>query len=94
MSRRKTRDRQLAKLAARRAAERRRKRRQRITAGVVAFAVAAAGGIFAFVAFTGGKSKPSAHPTTPTPTVTSTRRVPPERSTCRRSSTPWPAPSS
>ncbi|MDP9343307.1 MAG: peptidylprolyl isomerase [Actinomycetota bacterium] len=62
MSNRKTRDRHLAKLAARRAAERRRRRRQRITAGAVAFAVAAGGGIFAFVAFTGGKATP-----TPTP---------------------------
>jgi cyclophilin family peptidyl-prolyl cis-trans isomerase len=59
VSKRKTRDRQLAKLAARRASERRKRRRQRITAGVVAFAVAAGGGIFAFVAFTGGKAKPS-----------------------------------
>ncbi len=59
MSKRKTRDRQLAKLAARRAAERRKRRRQRITAGAVAFAVAAGGGIFAFVAFTGGKATPS-----------------------------------
>ena len=59
MSKRKTRDRQLAKLAARRASERRKRRRQRITAGVVAFAVAAGGGIFAFVAFTGGKATPT-----------------------------------
>jgi cyclophilin family peptidyl-prolyl cis-trans isomerase len=58
MSKRKTRDRQLAKLAARRAAERRHKRRQRIVAGVVAFAVAIGGGAFAFAAFTGGKEKP------------------------------------
>ena len=72
MSKRKTRDRQLAKLAARRAAERRKRRRQRITAGAVAFAVAAAGGVFAFIAFTGGKSTttPAATPSasaSPTP---------------------------
>jgi cyclophilin family peptidyl-prolyl cis-trans isomerase len=65
MSKRKTRDRQLAKLAARRAAERRHKRRQRIVAGVVAFAVAIGGGAFAFVAFTGGNEKPRAK-TSPT----------------------------
>jgi cyclophilin family peptidyl-prolyl cis-trans isomerase len=60
MPNRKTRERQLAKLAARRAAERRRQRRQRITAIVVAFAVALGGGAFAFVAFTGNDQKPSA----------------------------------
>ena len=68
MSKRKTRERQLAKLAARRAAERRRKRRQRIVAGVVAFAVAVGGGTFAFVAFTGGKAKDGAG-STPTPSA-------------------------
>jgi cyclophilin family peptidyl-prolyl cis-trans isomerase len=73
VSKRKTRDRQLAKLAARRAAERRKRRRQRFTAGAVAFALAAGGGVFAFIAFTGGKATPSpqASPSaraTPTPT--------------------------
>jgi cyclophilin family peptidyl-prolyl cis-trans isomerase len=71
MSKRKTRDRQLAKLAARRAAERRRRRRQRITAGVVAFALAIGGGAFAFATILGGnekpKSKPSSSPSSPTP---------------------------
>jgi len=73
VSKRKSRERQLAKLAARRAAERRHQRRMRITAGAVAFAVAAGGGLVAFVAFTGGKAKPSPSPaasasTSPTPT--------------------------
>jgi peptidyl-prolyl cis-trans isomerase B (cyclophilin B) len=77
VSRRKTRERQLAKLAARRAAERRKRRRQRLTAGAVAFAVAAGGGIFAFVAFTGGKPT-----TTPSPAASSSA-----------SATPTPAPS-
>jgi cyclophilin family peptidyl-prolyl cis-trans isomerase len=54
MSSRKTRDRQLAKLAARRQAERRRRRRQRIVAGVVALALAAGGGTGLYLAFTGG----------------------------------------
>jgi cyclophilin family peptidyl-prolyl cis-trans isomerase len=60
MSKRKTRERQLAKLAARRAAERRRRRRQRILSTVVAVVVAAAGGFVAFLAFTGGKAHPNA----------------------------------
>src|SRR5919201_6374906 len=54
MSSRRTRDRQLAKLAARRAAQRRRRRRQRIVAGVVAVALAAGGGTGLYIAFTGG----------------------------------------
>ncbi len=71
MSKRKTRERQLAKLAARRAAERRRRRRQRILAGAVAAAVFLAGGVVAFLAFTGGgkeHKKPRAH-RSPTPAV-------------------------
>jgi len=59
-----TRQRQLQKLAARRAAERKRQRRRRIVAGVVAFVVAAGGGTAAFFAFTGKKApaKTSASP--------------------------------
>src|SRR6266511_1357336 len=70
VSKRKTRERQLAKLAARRAAERRRRRRQRILAGAVAAAVFLAGGVVAFLAFTGGKEhkKPLAR-RSPTPAV-------------------------
>jgi cyclophilin family peptidyl-prolyl cis-trans isomerase len=69
MPNRKTRDRQLAKLAARRAAERRHHRRQRIIAIVVAFAVALGGGAFAFFAITGGDSTPSARSSkSPSPT--------------------------
>jgi cyclophilin family peptidyl-prolyl cis-trans isomerase len=60
MPNRKTRERQLAKLAARRAAERRRHRRQRITAIAVALAVVIGAGSFVFLAFTGGEQKPSA----------------------------------
>src|ERR1051325_10583867 len=68
--RRRTRERQLAKLAERRAAERRKKRRQRLTAAGVAIAAAVGGLVFAFIALTGGGSpKPLAGPT-PTPTVT------------------------
>jgi peptidyl-prolyl cis-trans isomerase B (cyclophilin B) len=69
MSKRKTRDRQLARLAARRAAERRRRKRQRIVAGVVAVALAAGGGTGLYIAFAGGSKKgnqaqgtPSAQP--------------------------------
>src|SRR5919198_5249235 len=60
MSSRRTRDRQLAKLAARRAAQRRRRRRQRIIAGVVAVALAAGGGTGLYLAFTGGAGQTNA----------------------------------
>src|SRR5437879_5012951 len=69
MTRRRTRDRQLTKLAARRAAERRRKRRQRIIAATVAIVVAAAGigyGLYVLVHSTTSKAKPSASGATPT----------------------------
>ena len=71
MSKRRTRDRQLAKLAARRAAERRRRRRQRIVAAVVALALAAGGGTGLYIAFTGGGGKNKAAGR-PTPTVSVT----------------------
>jgi cyclophilin family peptidyl-prolyl cis-trans isomerase len=70
MPNRKTRDRQLAKLAARRAAERRKRQRQRFTAIVVAFAVVVGAGAFLFFAFTGNDTTPSAKTSkgaTPTP---------------------------
>jgi cyclophilin family peptidyl-prolyl cis-trans isomerase len=70
MSKRKTRDRQLAKLAARRAAERRRRRRQRLIAlglGVLLIAGIAAG-VTAIVLSRGGR-KPVATPTSPRPGV-------------------------
>ena len=87
MSKRKTRDRQLARYQAKREAERRHKRRQRITAAIVALAVGLGGTIFAVVAFTGGDepADPNATPTpsataspsvTPTPTPTSTPQAP------------------
>ena len=63
MSKRKTRERQLAKLAARRQAERRRKKRQRVLTGAIIGAVVLVLGVGAVFAFTGnGKSK--AEPTT------------------------------
>jgi peptidyl-prolyl cis-trans isomerase B (cyclophilin B) len=62
-SSRRTRDRQLAKLAARRAAERRRRRRQRILAGIVGAAVAVGGIGFAAAALIGGNApEPAASP--------------------------------
>src|SRR5919106_4163950 len=67
---RKTRRRQLQKLADRRAAERRRRRRQRIIAGVVAGAVAVGGLGVAALAFLGGeeRDRPQAGPeTSPSP---------------------------
>jgi peptidyl-prolyl cis-trans isomerase B (cyclophilin B) len=71
---RKTRDKQLRKLAARRAAERRRQRRQRIIAGVVAGilavgAIGYAGWVFLFSGDDEGQANPSAGPTAaPSPT--------------------------
>src|SRR5438105_4773053 len=62
MPNRRTRDRQLAKLAQRRAAERRKQRRQRILAAAVAFAVAGAGlgiGLFLWLRGPGPKAAAS-----------------------------------
>jgi cyclophilin family peptidyl-prolyl cis-trans isomerase len=74
-SSRKTRERHLAKLAARRAAERRRRRRQRyIAIGVGLFLVVGLVAGLGAVLFTGGKTKVSAHPT-PTPTPGPTASV-------------------
>jgi cyclophilin family peptidyl-prolyl cis-trans isomerase len=70
MSKRKTRDRQLAKLAARRAAERRKRRRQRIIAGAVAGAVAVSGITVAAVAFLGNNKPASNSQAGSTPTAT------------------------
>ena len=65
-----TRERQLQRLAAKRAAERRRKRRQRILAGVVAGAVALSGVAFATVTFLGADEREETHPMRrPTPTA-------------------------
>jgi peptidyl-prolyl cis-trans isomerase B (cyclophilin B) len=73
MPNRRTRERQLAKLAARRQAERRKKRRRRIFAAIVGIAVAAAGlGVLGFALFSGPKTKTQAKGTpTPTPSATS-----------------------
>jgi peptidyl-prolyl cis-trans isomerase B (cyclophilin B) len=64
---RKTRHRQLARVAARRQAERRRRDRQRIAVIAVALVVALIGGVLAFAAFTGSETPPAASGT-PTPT--------------------------
>src|SRR6266511_2925040 len=58
MSKRKTRERQLAKLAARRAAERRRRRRRRILGGVVGGVAFLAVALVLVLALTGGNGKP------------------------------------
>jgi peptidyl-prolyl cis-trans isomerase B (cyclophilin B) len=68
---RKTHHRQLARLAVRRQAERRRHQRQRVTVIAVALVVTLIGGVVAFAAFVGGKSKTSASGT-PTPTTSPT----------------------
>jgi cyclophilin family peptidyl-prolyl cis-trans isomerase len=70
---RKTRHRQLARVAARRQAERRRRGRQRITVIAVALVVALIGGVLAFAAFTGGETTPAASGT-PTPSASSTNQ--------------------
>jgi cyclophilin family peptidyl-prolyl cis-trans isomerase len=65
-SSRKTRERQLAKLAARRASDRRRKRRQRAAAAVVGIAVAVGGLGFGFFSLVGGgETTPVSTPTPP-----------------------------
>jgi cyclophilin family peptidyl-prolyl cis-trans isomerase len=73
MSKRKTRERQLAKLAARRAAERRRRKRQRILAGVVAGAAVLVVGLVLVLALT---NNPSKHRARGTPTPSSTSPLP------------------
>jgi peptidyl-prolyl cis-trans isomerase B (cyclophilin B) len=70
---RKTRHRQLARVAARRQAERRRRQRQRIGVIAVALVVALVGGVVAFAAFTGTETPPSASGT-PTPSASSTNQ--------------------
>ena len=79
MSRR-TRDKQLQKLAARRAAERRRRRRQRVIAGVVAGALAFggvgyAGWLFLFAGDDGNRAAPTTGPTA-TPTTSPSAELP------------------
>jgi cyclophilin family peptidyl-prolyl cis-trans isomerase len=84
MSSRKARDRQLAKLAARRAAERRKQRRQRIITIVVALALVIGTLAFVGVALLGGTKK-SASPTPTLPVPTTPATTPP--------TTPAPTPS-
>lgn len=94
MSNRKTRERQLAKLAARRAAERRKKRRQRIlTITGITVAVLAIG-IVAVVALTGGTPKKDHAAKSPTPSASPTASPSPAASPGTRigSVTPNPAP--
>jgi cyclophilin family peptidyl-prolyl cis-trans isomerase len=70
MANKRTRERQLQKLAERRAAERRRRRRNKIITGVVAGLIAAAGLTFAVFAFLGGDEKQTASPEAgPTPSA-------------------------
>jgi cyclophilin family peptidyl-prolyl cis-trans isomerase len=64
-SSRKTRERQLAKLAARRASDRRKKRRQRAAAAIVGIAVAVGGLGFGLLSLVGGGETPAATPTPP-----------------------------
>jgi cyclophilin family peptidyl-prolyl cis-trans isomerase len=70
---RRTREKQLRRLAERRAAERRRRRRQRVIAGVVAGALAlGAVGFAGYVFLLGGeeeRSRPQAGPASPSPSV-------------------------
>ncbi len=74
MSSRRSRNRQLAKLAARRQAERRRKQRQRAIAIVVSLGLVGAAGLFVFVAFKGGNPTPAASGT-PTPSATASGQL-------------------
>jgi peptidyl-prolyl cis-trans isomerase B (cyclophilin B) len=70
MPNRRTRDRQLAKLASRRAAERRRKRRQRVIAGVLVSALVLGLGSFGLIALFSSLGKPkAASSATPTPSA-------------------------
>jgi peptidyl-prolyl cis-trans isomerase B (cyclophilin B) len=71
MPNRRTRDRQLAKLASRRAVERRRKRRQRVIAGVLVSALVLGLGSVGLIALFSSLSKPNpASSATPTPSAT------------------------
>jgi peptidyl-prolyl cis-trans isomerase B (cyclophilin B) len=71
MSNKRTRQRQLQRLAQRRAAERRRHRRNRIIAGVTAAAVALGGIGFAAIAFLGGNEEEPAASSSPSPNAQS-----------------------
>jgi peptidyl-prolyl cis-trans isomerase B (cyclophilin B) len=74
--RRRTRERQLAKLAQRRAAERRKKHRQRVAAALVGVGLTVVVIVVLLVAFTGGKAKPIAAPSaTPSATASPTAGV-------------------
>jgi cyclophilin family peptidyl-prolyl cis-trans isomerase len=68
MSKRKTRERQLAKLAARRAAERRRAKRQKILTFAVAGTSVLVLGVVLFLLLTGGEDKKPQADKSPTPT--------------------------
>jgi cyclophilin family peptidyl-prolyl cis-trans isomerase len=81
---RRTRDKQLRRLAERRAAERSRKRRQRIVAGVVAGALALGGLGVAAAAFLGGEERDRAQAgPSPTPSPSPPRSPTSENVACR-----------
>src|SRR3954451_18849711 len=92
MSKRKTRERQLAKLAARRQAERRRRQRQRILVGTIIGVVVLALGIGAVFAFTGGGKDKAAPTTAPTSGPSPTPAYSPGTGQENGTITPNPAP--
>jgi peptidyl-prolyl cis-trans isomerase B (cyclophilin B) len=88
VSKRKTRERQLAKYAARRESERRRRRRQRVVAAVVALSLAAGSLIFAAILIVGGNDQPDP---SATPTATASPSASPSASP---TASPTPEPDS
>jgi cyclophilin family peptidyl-prolyl cis-trans isomerase len=94
MSKRKTRERQLAKLAARRAAERRRRRRRRILGGVVGGVAFLAVALVLVLALTGGNGKPSAAktPTSPAASASPSPQASYSPGTGKQTGTVTPAP--
>jgi peptidyl-prolyl cis-trans isomerase B (cyclophilin B) len=76
VSKRKTRERQLAKLAARRAAERRRRKRQRIMTFGIVGVVCVAAAVLLVLAFTGHKKPKPVASGTPTPTPSASASTP------------------
>ncbi|MFL5798047.1 MAG: peptidylprolyl isomerase [Actinomycetota bacterium] len=94
MSKRKTRERQLAKLAARRAAERRHRRRRRILGGAVGGVAFLAVALVLVLALTGGNGKPSAAktPTSPAASASPSPEASYSPGTGKQTGTVTPAP--